>query len=63
MKTYRINSELGPMSIEAENVDDAKSKYSAGTEYDFDAWNEYPGSWYWIDEDGVRVESHCENMP
>lgn len=64
MKTYTINTECGLMrDIRAENVDAAKAAYIAKIQYDFDGCAEYPGSWYWIEENGFRVEEHTDAMP
>lgn len=67
MKSYAINTECGLMTdIQAESIDAAKEIYSAATNgYDFDgaANGEYPGSWYTITEDGVRVDDYTVDMP
>lgn len=65
-KTYVINTECGvARGIVADSVGEAKEKYEASHHYDFDGAlaGEYPGSWYWIDEDGIRVEDHTKDMP
>lgn len=64
MKTYTINSELGLMrDVLASSIDEAKEKYTEKFGYDFDGFDEYPGTWYWINENGVRVEDETECMP
>lgn len=65
MTTYTINSELGVARIEAESIEDAKDIYERDHHYDFDgaAAGEYPGSWYFVDADGVRVEDCTAEMP
>jgi len=64
MHTYTINTECGLMrDFEAEDIEAAKDIYDNECQYDFDGYSYYPGSWYWIDEDGIRVETHCERMP
>lgn len=64
---YDINTELGPMhEIEAESIEQAKEIYSAANRgYDFDGAEkgDYPGSWFFVNEDGVRVEDFAEEMP
>jgi hypothetical protein len=64
---YDINTELGPMhNIAADSVEAAKAIYSAAHRgYDFEgAQNgEYPGSWFFINCDGVRVEDFTADMP
>lgn len=62
-KEYVIRSELGTMTIDAESVEDAKQEYQDATGFDFDGFADYPGSWYWIDENGVKIEDETENMP
>ena len=62
--TYAINTECGLMrDFEAQDIEAAKDTYGREHPYDFDGYADYPGSWYWINQDGVRVESHCECMP
>lgn len=64
MPKYTINTECGIMNdIDADSIDAAKEIYSQEMGFDFDALAEFPGSWYWIEEDGVKVESIAENMP
>lgn len=67
MKTYDINTEIGPMNdIQADDTESAKDIYSADhSGYDFaGAENgDYPGSWFFICEDGVRVEDFTVDMP
>lgn len=65
MKKYTINSELGVMDIEAGSVEEAKEIYAAAKHYDFDGAEagEYPGSWFFVNEDGVRVEDFTADMP
>jgi hypothetical protein len=63
MTTYTINSECGVERIQAESIDAAKDIYSAKHGFDFDGYADYPGSWYFISVDGLRVEDHCECMP
>jgi hypothetical protein len=64
MKTYTINTECGVMKeFLAENIDDAKEAYSQKFGFDFASCANIEGSWYWIAEDGVRVEDHSECMP
>jgi hypothetical protein len=60
---YTINSECGVGYIEAQSIDAAKEKYAKIHGYDFDGYADYPGSWYFIAVDGVRVEDHTECMP
>lgn len=64
---YDINTELGPMNdIEADSVESAKEKYSLENhEYDFSGAEngEYPGSWFFIVCDGVRVVDCTAEMP
>ena len=64
---YDINTELGPMNdISADSIESAKSIYSAANRnYDFDGAEngEYPGSWFFINCDGVRVEDVTTDMP
>lgn len=58
MHRYTINSECGLMSdFYAINIDTAKSLYRSVYHYDFDSCTDYDGSWYWIIEDDVVVES------
>jgi hypothetical protein len=65
MKTYTINSECGLATIEAATIDDARDQYERGFHYDFAgaAAGEYPGSWYWIEAEGTRVEDCTADMP
>ena len=64
MSRYTINTECGLMcDFEADDIETAKEEYARQYHYDFDGYADYPGSWYWIDEDGVRVEEHCDDMP
>jgi hypothetical protein len=65
MTQYTINSELGPMDIQADSIEAAKEIYEREMHYDFDgaAAGEYPGSWFFVNEDGVRVEDHTAEMP
>lgn len=63
MPKYTINSECGVERIEAESVEAAKEKYSQLHGFDFDSYADYPGSWYFVAEDGVRIEDHTERMP
>ena len=67
MKMYTINTELGPMNdIAAESIEQAKEIYAAANRgYDFDGAEngDYPGSWFFVNEDGVRVEDFTEEMP
>lgn len=64
---YDINTELGPMNdIEAESIEQAKKIYSAANQgYDFDGAEngDYPGSWFFVNEDGIRVEDFTAEMP
>lgn len=60
---YTINSECGVENFEAESIEAAKDQYSKIHGYDFDGVADYPGSWYFIAVDGVRVEDHTEEMP
>lgn len=62
MKTFKISSELGIASINAECVEDAKSQYASDFDFDFDV-AAHPGSWYLIAEDGVQIEGRTECMP
>ena len=62
--TFTIHSECGIATIDADSVEDAKAQYERTFHYDFDDFDGYDGSWYWIDnEDGVRVEDHSECCP
>ena len=63
--TYTINSEIGVMDIEAESAEAAKEIYANATHYDFDGAEagEYPGSWFFVNEDGVLVEDFTADMP
>ena len=63
MRTYVINSECGVETIRAEDVEAAKDQYARMHHYDFDAYSYYPGSWYFVTEDGLRIEDHTECMP
>lgn len=66
MTTYTISSEVGLMKgIQAGSIDEAKAIYSNKMHYDFDGARdgEYPGSWYFVDEDGVRAEDCTAEMP
>jgi hypothetical protein len=63
---YTINTECGvARDIEAASIDEAKEQYEASHHYDFGGAlaGEYPGSWFWVDEDGVRVEDFTKDMP
>ena len=64
---YGINTELGYMNdISADSIESAKEVYSAANRgYDFDGAEngEYPGSWFFVNEDGVRVEDFTDDMP
>lgn len=63
---YTINTECGLMrDFEAADIEAAKDAYSEKFDYDFDGADagEFPGSWYWIDEDGVRIADLTECMP
>ena len=61
---YTINTECGLMAdFEAANIDEAKEVYRRKYGYDFDRYQDYPGSWYYIVEDDETVEDHSENMP
>lgn len=65
-KKYTINSECGVMrGYEAADIYAAKQKYEQDFHFDFDGADngEYPGSWYWIEENGVRVADLTECMP
>jgi hypothetical protein len=58
---FTINTECGIMrDIDASTVEDAKVVYSHEYNFDFDGVEDYPGSWYWIEEDGVKIESGGE---
>ena len=66
MSKYTINTECGLMKdIEAGSVEEAKDIYSASNPYDFDGAEngEYPGSWFFIEENGIRVEDLTAEMP
>jgi len=65
MNEYRINTECGLSAYEAETIDDAKERYAEEENYDFAGAvaGEYPGSWFWISENGVRVEDFTQDMP
>ena len=63
MNKYTINSECGVAYIEACSIEQAKEQYSRDHHYDFDSYDDYPGSWYFIEKDGVRVEDCTECMP
>lgn len=60
---YTVNSECGLMSIKEANVEAAKAVYEKEMHYDFDGAADYPGSWYFIECDGVRVEEMIDEMP
>ena len=64
IKTYTINTECGLLrDFAAASIEAAKAEYIRQFDFDFDGVSEYPGSWYWVSEDGVRVEGETENMP
>lgn len=63
MSNYTINSECGVAKIEADSIEAAKEAYEQSHHFDFDNFREFPGSWYFINEDGVCVESETQNMP
>jgi hypothetical protein len=64
MGTYTISTECGIIrGIKADSAEDAKRQYAASEPYDFDCYAEYHGSWYFVEEDGVRIEDHTECMP
>lgn len=60
--TYVINSECGLMTeFQAADIDAAKAIYAREHHFDFDDLPE--GSWYWIDENGQRVEEQTADQP
>jgi len=64
---YNINTEVGPMNnIAADSIEAAKEVYSAANRgYDFEGAEngDYPGSWFFVNCDGVRVEDFTAEMP
>jgi len=64
---YNINTEVGPMNnIAADSIEAAKEVCSAANRgYDFEGAEngDYPGSWFFVNCDGVRVEDFTAEMP
>lgn len=64
---YTIRTECGlQCNILASSIDDAKEIYSQANDgYDFDGAEngEYPGAWFWVNCDGIRVEDFTADMP